>query len=243
MVRYYIGTSGWHYDDWTGCFYPENLPKSRWLEFYARHFPTVELNNTFYRLPAENTFRKWYESSPVGFLFAVKVSRYITHIRRLKNCRQEISNFMSRAVVLREKLGVLLYQLPPGLHRDNSRLEEFLGFLPQGFRHAIEFRHHSWFHEETYALLRRHKVALCIFDMPGFTSPTAITADFGYVRFHGGESLYSSRYTEEAMKRWAETIAGLGESLDTIYIYFNNDVAGYAVENAMMLRRYLEKDI
>jgi uncharacterized protein YecE (DUF72 family) len=242
LARYYIGTSGWHYDDWRGRFYPEKLPKTKWLEFYARHFPTLELNNTFYRLPSEQAFTNWYDSSPSDFTFAVKVSRFITHIKRLKDCGDEVNNFMSRAVILKEKLGPLLYQLPPGLQRDDDRLISFLSILPHGLKHAIEFRHESWLTDEIFDILRRHQVGFCVFDMPSLTSPLAATADFAYIRFHGSDSLYSSCYTDEEMADWAAKIEQLAENLESVYIYFNNDIAGYALQNAATIRDYLEKE-
>ena len=241
MTRYYIGTSGWHYDDWRGRFYPEKLPKTQWLEFYARYFPTLELNNTFYRLPKETVFNKWYDSSPDGFIFSVKVSRFITHIKRLQDCDEALSNFMSRVALLKEKLGPLLYQLPPGLHRDDDILINFLANLPRELKHAIEFRHESWLTEDVFDILRQHKVGFCVFDMPSLTSPLAATADFAYIRFHGSDSLYSSCYTDEEMADWAEKIAKLAENLESVYIYFNNDIAGYALQNAATIRKYLEK--
>ena len=241
VTRFYIGTSGWHYDDWRGRFYPEKLPKSQWLDFYARHFPALELNNTFYRLPSEEAFRKWYESSPEGFVFAVKVSRYITHIKKLKDCAEEVEKFMSRAVLLKEKLGPLLYQLPPGLHRDDDRLTDFLKILPRGRKNVIEFRHESWLVDEVFEILRLHQMGFCIFDMPKLTSPIKATADFAYIRFHGSGSLYSSRYGDEEMAKWAKKIAKLAKGLEAVYIYFNNDIAGDALENAATIRNYLEK--
>jgi len=240
-VRYYIGTSGWHYDDWRGRFYPEKLPKAKWLEFYSQQFSTVELNNSFYRLPSEEAFNKWHDSSPAGFTFAVKVSRFITHIKRLKDCDEAVENFMSRAAGLKEKLGPLLYQLPPGLHRNDETLENFLKKLPQSLKHVIEFRHQSWLEEGVFDILRRYNTGLCVFDMPKMSCPLLATADFAYVRFHGGESLYSSCYTDEELSGWAKRIAGLAQSLDSVYIYFNNDIAGYAVENAVTIREYLMK--
>lgn len=241
MTLYYIGTSGWHYDDWRGRFYPEKLSKTQWLEFYARHFTTLELNNTFYRLPKESVFQKWREYSPDGFVFAVKVSRYITHIKRLKDCGDEVNNFMSRAVLLKGKLGPLLYQLPPSLHRDDDILESFLAILPQEMKHVIEFRHESWFTEEVYDILRQHDIGFCVFDMPKLKPPLIVTADFAYMRFHGSDSLYSSRYNDEALATWADKITDISRKLKKVYIYFNNDVAGYALENATTLRDYLEK--
>jgi uncharacterized protein YecE (DUF72 family) len=239
LTQYYIGTSGWHYDDWRGRFYPEKLAKAKWLEFYADHFNTLELNNTFYHLPSENAFKNWYESSPEGFIFAVKANRYITHIKRLKDCGEEVSKFMSRAVLLKEKLGPLLYQLPPGLHRDDDRLNEFLKVLPRGLKHVIEFRHESWFAEEVFEILRQHQVGFCVYDMPKLNSPIITMTDFTYVRFHGKKSLYSSCYTDKEMVDWAKKIKSLAKQLKSVYIYFNNDIAGYALENARTLHDYL----
>lgn len=237
----YVGTSGWHYDDWRGRFYPEKLPKTKWLEFYARHFSTLELNNTFYRLPSENAFTNWYNSSPADFVFAVKVSRFITHIKRLKDCDEAVNNFISRVVILKNKLGPLLYQLPPGLHRDDDRLTAFLAILPTGLKHVIEFRHKSWFTEDVYGILRQRQVGFCIFDMPKLTSPVLATADFAYIRFHGSDGLYSGSYSDEELAEWAKKIARLTRKLKAGYIYFNNDIAGYAIENARTIRDYLEK--
>ena len=239
MIKYFIGTSGWHYDDWRGLFYPEKLPKDRWLEFYARRFITLELNNSFYRLPSENAFTNWYNSSPEGFIFSVKASRYITHIKRLNDCSEAVNNFMSRACLLKEKLGPVLYQLPSNFHRDDTRLEAFLKILPKDIKHAIEFRHESWFHENIYDLLRKYNVGFAAFDMPDLTSILLATSDFLYLRFHGGNSLYSSRYSEREMSTWAEKISKLSGKLESAYIYFNNDVAGYAIENAQTLRSFL----
>jgi uncharacterized protein YecE (DUF72 family) len=242
MARYFIGTSGWHYDDWRGRFYPEKLPKTKWLEFYAGHFATLELNNPFYHLPSEKAFRNWHDASPPEFVFAVKVSRFITHIKRLKDGDEAVHNFMSRVAFLKEKLGPLLYQLPPGLHRDDARLSSFLNILPQGLKHAIEFRHQSWFEEDVFEILRRYHIGFCVFDMPKLTAPIISTADFAYIRFHGSDSLYASRYTDKEMTDWAKKIKRLGKDLKEVYIYFNNDVAGYALENARTLRNRLNKD-
>jgi uncharacterized protein YecE (DUF72 family) len=241
MTRYYIGTSGWHYDDWRGRFYPEKLPKAQWLEFYARTFSTLELNNTFYRLPKETVFNKWHGSSPDDFIFSVKVSRFITHIKRLQDCNEALDNFMSRVALLKEKLGPLLYQLPPGLHRDDDILTNFLANLPRELKHAIEFRHESWLTEGVFDILRRYHSGFCVFDLPALTSPLAATADFAYIRFHGSDSLYSSSYSDKEMADWAEKIAKLADNLESVYIYFNNDIAGYALQNALTIRNYLEK--
>ncbi len=239
MTRYFIGTSGWHYNDWKGRFYPEKLPKAKWLEYYARHFTTLELNNSFYRLPSEEAFARWYGSSPPGFTFAVKVSRYITHIKRLKDCEEALNNIMSRSVLLKEKLGPLLYQLPPGLHRDDDMLTAFLENLPGGFRHVIEFRHKSWLAEEVFDILRQYCVGFCVFDMPKLTSPLMATADFAYIRFHGSDSFYSSCYTDGELADWAGRITEMAKNLDSVYIYFNNDIEGFALKNAETIREFL----
>ncbi len=238
MAPYYIGTSGWHYDDWRGRFYPEKLPKARWLEFYSEHFNTLELNNSFYHLPSEAAFNNWYNSSPPDFVFAVKMSRFVTHIKRLKDCDEAIMNFMSRARLLKEKLGPILYQLPPGLHRKDVLLDSFLKKLPTELKHVIEFRHQSWLDDNVYEILHRYKVGFCVFDMPKLVSPLIATGEFAYVRFHGREGLYASRYTEKEMNDWSEKIKGLAERLETVYIYFNNDMQGHAIENARMMREY-----
>lgn len=241
MAHYSIGTSGWHYDDWRGRFYPAKLAKTKWLDFYTRHFPTLELNNSFYRLPSEKAFNNWYDSSPPEFVFAVKVSRFITHIKRLKDCDEALDNFISRVRLLKEKLGPLLYQLPTGLHRDDDLLEAFLQKLPEGIKHVIEFRHASWLSEEVYSLLRRYNIGFCIFDMPELTSPLIATTGFAYIRFHGRENLYSSCYSDEELAEWARKIASLAEKLESVYVYFNNDIKGFALKNAVTLSELLEK--
>ena len=241
MPEYYVGTSGWHYDDWRGLFYPQELAKSKWLEFYAQHFNTVELNNSFYRLPSEKAFDNWREASPAGFIFAVKVSRFITHIKRLKNVEEPLQNFLERADLLNNKLGPLLYQLPPNMKRDDERLKAFLITLPVRYRHVFEFRHGSWFDDGVFNILRRYNAGWCVFDMPALTSPVVATADFAYIRFHGSTGLYWSNYSDKELSSWAKRIAKLGENLKAVYIYFNNDVAGYALSNAKTLVRLLEE--
>ncbi len=239
MARYIIGTSGWHYDDWRGRFYPEGLAKSKWLEFYAGHFSTVELNNTFYRLPSEAAFKNWYDSTPPGFIFAVKISRYITHIKKLKDTREALQNFMSMATLLKDKLGPVLYQLPPSLHRDDAKLQKFLSGLSTEYKHVIEFRHESWLTDEVYDILRRYHVGMCVFDMPNLSCPLLATADFAYIRFHGKDSLYSSSYSDGELADWAEKIKKLAENLGNVYIYFNNDIQGFALKNAETIRELL----
>jgi uncharacterized protein YecE (DUF72 family) len=239
-TKHYVGCSGWHYEHWRGLYYPEDLPKSKWLPFYAGQFTTVELNNSFYRLPSEKAFTSWRESTPDGFVFAVKMSRFITHIKRLRNLDSAVETFLSRAVLLRQKLGPLLYQLPPSMKRNDELLQDFLSSLPPEYRHVIEFRHESWIDDGVFDMLRRHNVGLCVFDMPGLSCPLVATTDFAYVRFHGREGLYSSRYSDDELRRWAERIVGLGQNVRTTYIYFNNDAAAFAVKNAMTLKNLLD---
>jgi len=238
--RYFIGTSGWHYEHWQDIFYPAKLSKNKWLEFYARHFSTVELNNTFYRLPSEAAFAAWYNVSPTDFSFAVKVSRFITHIKRLRDTENSVANFLARAEILKEKLGPLLYQLPPNMHRNDERLESFLLTLPKGMKHIFEFRHESWLDEKVFSLLHKYGAGLCVFDMPGFTSPLVATADFAYIRFHGSTGLYFSCYSDEELADWAKKISALAAGLKEVYIYFNNDAEAFAVKNAMTIREYLK---
>ena len=238
-MEYYIGTSGWVYPHWRGVFYPPKLPQSKWLDFYTGHFPTVELNNSFYRLPSEQAFAKWRDTSPDGFVYAVKVSRFITHIKRLKNVEEPIETFLSRARHLNEKLGPLLYQLPPNMHRNDERLDAFLSLLRGGLRHVVEFRHESWLDEGVFNILRRHNVGFCVFDMPGLPCPLMATADFAYIRFHGSSGLYFSCYSDEELEGWARKISALAKKLDTVYIYFNNDAEGFAIRNARSLAQCL----
>ncbi|MEE9398886.1 MAG: DUF72 domain-containing protein, partial [Dehalococcoidales bacterium] len=215
-MRYHIGTSGWHYDHWRERFYPTELKKTQWLEFYAGHFSTVELNNSFYRLPSEDAFATWYNSSPPDFTFAVKVSRFITHIKRLRNSEEAVDKLISRGKILREKLGPLLYQLPPSMHRDDGVLEVFISSLPPEMKHVFEFRHQSWLDDEVFEILHRYNMALCVFDMPSLRCPLVVTADFAYIRFHGSNGLYSSGYSDEELTDWAKRIAGLGTNLKSV---------------------------
>ena len=238
----FIGTSGWHYDHWRERFYPVGLPKSRWLGYYAETFRTVELNNSFYHLPSEKAFLSWKESTPPGFIFTVKASRLITHMRKLRNVEQALENFLSRARLLGEKLGPILYQLPPNLHRNGSLLEDFASRLPTDLAHVFEFRHSSWFDPSIFAIMERQKIGFCIFDAPGRPCPEVVTSDLVYVRFHGSSQLYSSCYTEEELESWAGRIADLARGRRAVYMYFNNDADAYAVHNALSLRKRLAPD-
>ena len=240
MAKHYVGCSGWHYEHWRGLYYPQESPKAEWLSFYAQRFDTVELNNSFYRLPSENAVATWQSSTPDNFVFAVKVSRFITHVKRLRNLDSAVENFVSRADLLKGKLGPLLYQLPPSMKRNDELLQDFLSALPSRYQHVVEFRDESWIDEKVFDILRRHNVGLCVFDMPGLCCPLVATSDFVYIRFHGSQGLYSSRYSDQELAEWADRIAGLGQRIKASYSYFNNDAEAFAVENAIKLKNLLQ---
>ncbi len=242
MKQIRIGCSGWNYQHWrNGVFYPPRLPQRRWLEFYARHFDTVEINATFYRLPKEQAVANWVRESPPGFLFAVKMSRYVTHVKRLREPAPSIELFYSRIrpLVRSPKLGPVLWQLPGTFRRDDERLARALEALPPG-RHCFEFRHESWFADEIYELLRRHGAALVLGDTPGRPFQThELTADWTFIRFHHGTRGRYSNYSERELEEWAQRIERWARRAD-VYAYFNNDRNGYAVRNGLWLRKRLE---
>lgn len=210
------------------------------FQFYARHFDTVEINNSFYRLPAANTFDSWRESSPRAFCFAVKASRFITHMKKLKDPESSSAKFFLVAERLREKLGPILFQLPPRWKVNVERLSEFLDTLPKGHKYVVEFRDTSWLVTPVFDLLRKHNVALCIHDFEEMKIPNEITADFSYVRFHGPTSAkYAGSYSEAQLRKWAERIDAWRSRLTAVYVYFNNDPGGEAVKNALTLKRIL----
>ena len=240
MARVHIGTSGWHYNHWRGPFYPEKLPAAKMLQFYFAHFDTVELNNSFYKLPSVPTFEAWRQATPPGFCFAVKASRFLTHNKKLKEPENALQNFLPRAEALQEKLGPILFQLPPRWRVNVERLEAFLQALPRRHRYAFEFREPSWNTEAVYATLRRHNAAYCIFELDCFTSPLEVTADFAYVRLHGPGGKYQGCYTGATLRQWAKWIEEQSQLRD-IYIYFDNDQAGYAARNALELKRLVAK--
>lgn len=237
--RLRIGCSGWNYAHWrNGVFYPPRCPPRRWLQFYAQHFETVELNTTFYRLPRVDSVRRWVDETPDRFVFSVKVSRYLTHVKRLLDLPEHLALLYDRIEPLLRspKLGPLLWQLPPNFHADHGRLAAALEQLPRGERHAFEFRHPSWFVDETYVLLREHGVALVIADRPeihAFQSHE-LTAGFTLVRFHSGSRGRDGNYSHRELDEWAERLARWSEDVE-VFAYFNNDWRGFAVENARYL--------
>lgn len=239
-----VGLSGWNYGHWRdGVFYPRRLPASRWLEFYAERFDTVEVNSTFYRLPRVDAVARWVEQTPPGFLFSVKASRYLTHIKRLRDLGPGLERFLERIDPLlgSPKLGPLLWQLPPTFRRDQDRLAGALVRLPPELRHCIEFRHPSWFVEETYELLREHQVALAIGDRPQVNAFQAheLTASWTYVRFHGGTRGRRGNYSESELREWAVRLLDWSTTHE-VFAYFNNDWEGFAPRNAAFLERLLD---
>ncbi len=239
MGQIWIGTSGWHYKHWVGNFYPERLPSSRMLAEYIQHFNTVELNNTFYKLPTQNGLLTWRESTPPDFRFAVKGSRFLTHMKKLNNAEDGLKRFLDAVDVLAPKLDTILFQLPPKWEINLDRLAAFLALLPHCYRYAFEFRHPTWNTSETYKLLAKHNAAYCIFDLAGYLSPLEITADFSYIRLHGPGGKYQGSYSDAALRKWASTIAEWSKKLAAVYIYFDNDDSGYAPRDALRLKTLL----
>ncbi len=237
--KYYIGCSGWHYDHWRGLYYPTEMHKTEWLSFYAKQFNTVELNSSFYHLPSERALNRWKETTPANFIFSIKVSRFITHIKKLRKSELALNNFLSRISFINGKLGPLLYQLPPSIKRDDDLLCDFLALLPQGYRHVFEFRHESWINESIFHILQQYNVAFCVINMPNIDCPLITTADFAYIRFHGNQEMYSSCYSNRELWQWSQDITKLKGTIKAVYIYFNNDAQAFAVKNAQVLMNYL----
>ncbi len=230
--RSLIGTSGWSYEHWKGLFYPPELRGGELLRFYTGRFSTVEVNNTFYHLPAPKAFEEWEKTAPRGFIYALKCSRFITHMKKLSGVEGSLDLFLDRAALLGEHLGPILFQLPPRWRSNPSRLRDFIGLLPGGQRFVFEFRDSTWFNEEVYRILRDREIALCIYHMPGFQTPIEVTAPFAYIRFHGTSTLYGGRYSKGELAEWARRIKDFVDGGMDVYAYFNNDALGNAVINA-----------
>jgi len=247
-VMVYVGTSGYNYPHWWNrVFYPSDLPQKKWLEYYAEYFDTVELNVSFYRLPQKEVFDGWYKRTPKKFVFAMKGSRFITHIKRLKDCRDPLSLLFEHASPLKEKLGVVLWQLPPRFKFQKERLEEFcvlLSTLPRSklHRHAFEFRDESWFCNEAFRILEEFRFAFCIAHGSGLPFIEKITSHVIYLRLHGGQVLYGSNYSDKELKQWAKKIEDWRKKKKTVFVYFNNDAYGFAVKNALTLKKLVSSN-
>jgi uncharacterized protein YecE (DUF72 family) len=231
----YIGTSGWSYKGWDKAFYPSEVPKTRQFEFYSTQFRTVEINATFYRLPSTSMVRGWRDKAPEGFVFAVKGSRFITHMKKLANLDGAVNKFFDRIKAMRKRIGVILWQLPPNLGKDIPRLGAFLRLLPRNYAYAVEFRHASWLEAETFSLLRKHSVAHVSVSSLGMPKNLMVTSDLVYIRFHGLEKGAAHDYTIEELRPWARHIRKQAAAGNTVFVYFNNDLNVRAPGNARML--------
>jgi uncharacterized protein YecE (DUF72 family) len=234
--RVHIGTSGWSYAHWQGAFYPQGLPAKEWLSYYARQLSSVEINASFYKLPSLDVLAQWRDSVPSGFVFAVKASRYITHLKKLNEPRRSLHTFLGRVAVLGDKLGPILFQLPPHWHVNVERLAAFLKALPEDYRYVMEFRDPTWLVPRVYELLAEHNVAFCIFDLNGALSPLEVSADFVYVRLHGPDDPYQGQYGDCALASWADAFKRWRRGGREVYCYFDNDEAAYAPRDALRLQ-------
>jgi uncharacterized protein YecE (DUF72 family) len=241
--KIHVGTSGWNYKHWLGRFYPEDIKAGSQLSYYASFFSTVELNNSFYALPTPERFRKWKLTTPNNFLFAVKASRYITHMKKLKDGGAIAESFFSSVGTLKEKLGPILFQLPPGFNANYERLEQFLKEIPRKYRYVFEFRNASWYDEKILALLKKFNCAFCIYELAGHQSPKEITTDFVYVRLHGPEEKYAGKYSLAALENWAEECRAWQAMGKDVFVYFDNDQNAYAIQNAIALKKLLGQKV
>ena len=243
----YVGTSGWNYSHWKGVFYPQGLSQTKWLEFYHQYFNCVEVNVTFYRLVQKKTFENWHKRTPQNFSFVIKGSRFITHIKKLADAKDSLNLFINNVKGLEEKLSLILWQLPPSFKKDTKRLVGFLKLLKKTkIRQVFEFRNETWFNQETYDLLKDYNFCLCIAHSNRFPCLKEATADFLYLRFHGGESLYSSNYSDKELKEWAgfarefSAKGGKAGKNRDIFAFFNNDAQGFAIKNALRFTELLQ---
>jgi len=235
-----IGTSGYHYKHWKGPFYPARISADRMLDYYVRHFDTVELNNSFYRLPAEAAFDVWRKATPPRFVFSVKASRFLTHNKKLKDPEGPLTNFLPRVEHLGAKLGPILFQLPPKWRVNYERLKALLQVLPPRFRYVFELRDRTWITPEIDELLASFHAAFCIYELAGYHSPLTVTTDFAYVRLHGpGAGKYQGSYDEIRLSKWGRQIEDWSRELKVVYVYFDNDQNAFAAQNALTLKKMI----
>lgn len=243
MGQIRIGTSGWNYDHWQDNFYPSDLNSDDWLTFYADHFNTVEINNTFYQLPKAETLRSWNNITGDDFLFAPKASRYTTHMKKLSDPKESTDKIFELFPELGESLGPILFQLPPNWSFDGEKLARFLEILPQEFRYVCEFRDQSWINDEAAEILRKYNCGFCIYDMENYQTPEYITSDLIYIRLHGPDPnhKYQGRYSDEALSYQAERIQHWAQEDYDVFLYFNNDMEGFAPQNALQIKEMLNR--
>lgn len=241
MEKIFIGTCGWSYNHWEEVFYPK-IPAQRRLHFYAQFFKTVEVNSTFYGLPRMQTVKNWTLQVPPSFCFSIKASRFITHVKRLKNCQESLQLFYNQIGYFEQQVGPILFQLPPSFEKDTERLQEFVELLSPQYKYTFEFRADSWFDEEVYELLKEKKIALCISDLNGSLSPIEVTADFVYIRLHGPEEAYQGYYGKTGLASWAKRIEDwVNRDEKGVYIYFDNTDKGPAIQDAQLLEKMIEE--
>jgi uncharacterized protein YecE (DUF72 family) len=236
-----VGCSGWVYPHWRGRFYPDKLPVKRWFDFYAEHLDTVEINNSFYRLPKPETFDAWAAQAPPGFRYAVKANRFLTQAKKLKDCEEPLGRMMPPFRHLGETLGPVLYQLPPRFKVNLERLERFLEIVPKDVVNVFEFRDNSWYDDRVFALLDRHGASFCAHDMPALRSPDVAVGPIAYVRFHGGEGKYWGRYSDEGLLRWTDWMVAQAQEGRAVWAYFNNDIDAHAIHDAQTLKAMLRQ--
>jgi uncharacterized protein YecE (DUF72 family) len=240
-INIFAGTSGWNYRHWKGPFYPEDIKDREMLEFYGRSFSTVELNNSFYHLPTEKSVLNWRDSTPDNFIFAVKASRFITHIKRLKDCEEPVKTLLDRMGSLDKKLGPILFQTPPGLKFDPGKLKEFISVLPKKFRYVFEFRNTGWVNDETYKILADNGLTFCVYDFNGYFTPREITSDLVYFRLHGPAGKYAGSYPDSFLSELTAAFRKYAREGRAVFCYFDNDYEGYAALNALTLKGLIEK--
>lgn len=234
-MKYYIGTSGFHYDDWKGEFYPEDLPQKEWLSYYAERFNTVEINNSFYKVPSRDTLRHWKDQTPVSFRFTMKGSRYVTHMKKLKDPKDGMNNFYKAIEPLQEKTKCVLWQLPGNLHYHPEKLEEMGKYASRDYLNVVEFRHDSWFNDECMEILEKNKLAYCMISAPDNLPELATkTMNTAYLRFHGKKEWYRHLYTKKDLQKWLQKLGGVKP--EEVYVYFNNDYEANAIKNARQLQ-------
>jgi uncharacterized protein YecE (DUF72 family) len=239
----HIGTSGWSYKHWVGEFYPETAKGTEQLDFYVNFFDSVELNSSFYHMPKKTAFRSWAENTPDEFVFSVKASRYITHLKKLEDTENSVNFFIHRAQELGRKLGPILFQLPPHWEINRDRFSRFIKQLPGGYRYAFEFRNPTWYHPSVYELLQRYNCAFCQYHLSGHLSPLKVTADFVYVRLHGPGGKYQGSYDTNTLRKWSERCNRWQAEGKDVFVYFDNDQLAYAVYNALQLKEMINERV
>jgi uncharacterized protein YecE (DUF72 family) len=242
-MKIFIGCSGYSYDDWKGDFYPDDMHQDEWLSFYAEKFNTVEINNSFYKFPENESIEKWLSQTPANFRFSIKGHRFFTHLKKFNvddSFKEKLNNFQSSLEPLKEKAGCVLWQLPGNLHKNIPKLEAFCQELDNDFTHVLEFRHPSWFDEDVYEFMKKNNIAFCILSAPGnLPEDLIVTHKTAYVRFHGKKEWYDYLYSEKELKEWKKRLNGL-KNIEQLFVYFNNDKHGNAVKNAITLKKLLK---